>query len=97
MTDSPCSQVDGTCAKAFGGVRAVDDVSFAVAAGELVALIGPNGAGKTTCFNLVNGQLAPDAGTRHAGRRAHRRPAAARDRARAASAARSRSRRRSRR
>ena len=49
--------------KFFGGVRAVDGVSFAVAAGELVALIGPNGAGKTTCFNLVNGQLAPDAGT----------------------------------
>jgi branched-chain amino acid transport system ATP-binding protein len=48
--------------KEFGGVRAVDDVSFAVAAGELVALIGPNGAGKTSCFNLVNGQLAPDAG-----------------------------------
>jgi branched-chain amino acid transport system ATP-binding protein len=49
--------------KAFGGVDAVHDVSFSVAAGELVALIGPNGAGKTTCFNLVNGQLAPDAGT----------------------------------
>ena len=49
--------------KAFGGVDAVRDVSFAVAEGELVALIGPNGAGKTTCFNLVNGQLAPDAGT----------------------------------
>ncbi len=48
--------------KAFGGVRAVHDVSFAVAAGELVALIGPNGAGKTTCFNLINGQLRPDAG-----------------------------------
>jgi branched-chain amino acid transport system ATP-binding protein len=49
--------------KAFGGVDAVRDVSFDVAPGELVALIGPNGAGKTTCFNLVNGQLAADAGT----------------------------------
>jgi branched-chain amino acid transport system ATP-binding protein len=49
--------------KAFGGVAAVDDVSFGVAAGEIVALIGPNGAGKSTCFNLVNGQLAPDAGS----------------------------------
>ena len=48
--------------KAFGGVRAVDGVSFRVAAGEIVALIGPNGAGKSTCFNLLNGQLAPDAG-----------------------------------
>jgi branched-chain amino acid transport system ATP-binding protein len=50
-------------AKSFGGVDAVRGVSFSVAAGEVVALIGPNGAGKTTCFNLVNGQLAPDAGT----------------------------------
>jgi len=49
-------------AKAFDGVRAVDGVTFHVAAGERVALIGPNGAGKTTCFNLVNGQLRPDAG-----------------------------------
>jgi branched-chain amino acid transport system ATP-binding protein len=49
-------------AKAFDGVRAVDRVTFQVAAGERVALIGPNGAGKTTCFNLVNGQLRPDAG-----------------------------------
>jgi len=50
-------------AKSFGGVEAVRNVSFAVAAGEIVAMIGPNGAGKTTCFNLVNGQLAPDAGS----------------------------------
>jgi branched-chain amino acid transport system ATP-binding protein len=48
--------------KAYGGVQAVRDVSFAVAAGEMVAIIGPNGAGKTTCFNLLNGQLVPDAG-----------------------------------
>lgn len=50
-------------AKAYGGVRAVDGVSFSVAAGERVALIGPNGAGKTTLFNSINGQIRPDAGT----------------------------------
>lgn len=49
--------------KAFGGVLAVDDVSFELARGELLALIGPNGAGKSTCFNLINGQLAPDTGS----------------------------------
>jgi ABC-type branched-subunit amino acid transport system ATPase component len=49
-------------AKSFGGVRAVAHVSFSVAAGELLAMIGPNGAGKSTCFNLINGQLQPDAG-----------------------------------
>jgi branched-chain amino acid transport system ATP-binding protein len=48
--------------KSFGAVRAVDDISFAVGAGEFLALIGPNGAGKTTCFNIINGQLRPDAG-----------------------------------
>jgi branched-chain amino acid transport system ATP-binding protein len=48
--------------KSFGGVQAVAGVSFAIAAGELLALIGPNGAGKTTCFNMVGGQLKPDAG-----------------------------------
>ncbi len=48
--------------KSFGGVRAVERVSFAVTAGELLAMIGPNGAGKTTCFNLINGQLRADAG-----------------------------------
>ena len=61
MSVPPILAVAHLC-KAFGGVHAVHDVSFDVVAGELVALIGPNGAGKTTCFNLINGQLAPDSG-----------------------------------
>jgi branched-chain amino acid transport system ATP-binding protein len=48
--------------KAFGGVRAVSEVSFVVGPGQFLAMIGPNGAGKTTCFNIINGQLAPDSG-----------------------------------
>jgi branched-chain amino acid transport system ATP-binding protein len=48
--------------KSYGGVHAVRDVSFSVAGGELVGMIGPNGAGKTTCFNMLNGQIAPDQG-----------------------------------
>lgn len=54
--------------KAFGGLTAVQDVSFSLAEGELLALIGPNGAGKTTLFHLISGFLPPDAGTvRYAG------------------------------
>jgi branched-chain amino acid transport system ATP-binding protein len=49
--------------KTFGGVRAVTDCSFDVAAGEIKAIIGPNGAGKTTVFNLVTGVAAPTTGT----------------------------------
>ena len=70
----PLLRVQGL-GKAFGGVQAVDDVGFELRAGELLALIGPNGAGKSTCFNMINGQLAPDrgrillAGTDIAGRR----------------------------
>ena len=48
--------------KSFGGVQAVADVNFELRRGELLAMIGPNGAGKSTCFNMINGQLAPDAG-----------------------------------
>jgi ABC-type branched-subunit amino acid transport system ATPase component len=47
----------------FGGLRAVDDVSICVGAGEIVGLIGGNGAGKTTLMNCVSGHLTPDEGT----------------------------------
>ncbi|MEJ7688735.1 MAG: ABC transporter ATP-binding protein [Variovorax sp.] len=49
--------------KSFGGVNAVDGISFDLAPGELLALIGPNGAGKSTTFNMVNGQLKADRGS----------------------------------
>jgi len=61
----------------FGGVTALDGVSFDVRAGEIFGLIGPNGAGKTTCFNIVSGVLAPSGGsvrlrgTRIDGRKPH--------------------------
>ncbi|HWS76402.1 MAG TPA: ABC transporter ATP-binding protein [Quisquiliibacterium sp.] len=58
---APLLSVQGL-GKSFGGVRAVDDVSFELRPGELLALIGPNGAGKSTCFNMINGQLVPDRG-----------------------------------
>ena len=48
--------------RSFGGITAVDRVSFDLEAGQILALIGPNGAGKSTCFNLINGQLLPDSG-----------------------------------
>ncbi len=55
-------QVSGL-SKSFGGVQAVEGVGFSIAPGELLALIGPNGAGKSTTFNMVGGQLRPDAGS----------------------------------
>jgi branched-chain amino acid transport system permease protein len=49
-------------ARSFGGVRAIDDVSFEIRRGQIKGLIGPNGAGKTTLLNLISGILTPDGG-----------------------------------
>jgi heme exporter protein A len=60
---SPAPVVEASgLVRAFGGRRAVDDVSFALGAGECLALFGPNGAGKTTLLRLLAGLLAPSAG-----------------------------------
>ncbi len=48
--------------RSFGGLKAVQDVSFEVRRGEVLGIIGPNGAGKTTLFNLLNGFIRPDRG-----------------------------------
>ncbi|MDX2159261.1 MAG: ABC transporter ATP-binding protein [Hyphomicrobiaceae bacterium] len=61
MTEAPTLAVSAL-GKSFGGFVAVDEVSFVIRRGEIVALIGPNGAGKTTTFNMINGQLRPDRG-----------------------------------
>ncbi|WP_225771002.1 ABC transporter ATP-binding protein [Inquilinus sp. Marseille-Q2685] len=49
-------------AKSYAGVQAVRGGDFTLEAGGILALIGPNGAGKSTCFNMLNGQIRPDAG-----------------------------------
>jgi branched-chain amino acid transport system ATP-binding protein len=59
---APLLEVDGLSVS-YGGLRAVDDVSFTVGVGELVGLIGPNGAGKTTCIDALSG-FVPDASGR---------------------------------
>lgn len=48
--------------KSFGGIHAVNDVSFQLGKGELLGLIGPNGSGKSTCVNLISGAYMPDSG-----------------------------------
>ncbi|WP_457819760.1 ATP-binding cassette domain-containing protein, partial [Staphylococcus aureus] len=63
-------------AKAFGGNRVLQDVSFAVGRGEIVGLLGPNGSGKSTLLNAITGFEAIDAGTvRYAGQEIGRLPA----------------------
>src|SRR4030042_934546 len=48
--------------KVFGGVQAIQNVSFGLARGEILGLIGPNGSGKTTLVNLITGFVKPDSG-----------------------------------
>jgi branched-chain amino acid transport system ATP-binding protein len=62
MSDARILDVDGLTLK-FGGLTALDDVSFHINEGEILGLIGPNGAGKTTCFNAITGVYRPTSGT----------------------------------
>ena len=61
MTPAPALSLSDL-SKAFGGLKAVEEVAFSVRPGERRALIGPNGAGKTTLFNLISGELPPSRG-----------------------------------
>ena len=49
--------------KRYGGVKAVDDISFTAESGEVVGLLGPNGAGKSTTMNIITGYLGATSGT----------------------------------
>jgi branched-chain amino acid transport system ATP-binding protein len=64
MSDGPILQVSSV-RKRFGGVQALDDVSFDVQRGEAVGIIGPNGSGKTTLINVITGFVRPSAGRVH--------------------------------
>jgi branched-chain amino acid transport system permease protein len=61
VTDAPVLRLDNV-RKAFGGLVAVDDLSFPLTRGEILGLIGPNGSGKTTALNLISGAATPDSG-----------------------------------
>ena len=62
MSNAPTLLSVEGLSKSYGGVHAVRGVTFALKAGEILALIGPNGAGKSTCFDMLNGQTTPSAG-----------------------------------
>jgi len=62
----PAIAIEGLT-RSFGGLTAVDDVTFSAARGEIVGIIGPNGAGKTTLFDLISGFVPADRGTVHLG------------------------------
>jgi branched-chain amino acid transport system ATP-binding protein len=88
----PLLEVRGL-SKRFGRLVVVEDLSFDVAAGEVLGVVGPNGAGKSTMLNLVNGVLPPDSGTvRFDGTDVTKLDAAARCRAASAAATRCRAR-----
>ncbi|WP_067570577.1 ABC transporter ATP-binding protein [Nocardia acidivorans] len=59
---APLLRTDGLTVK-FGGLTALDNVSFEIRRGEILGMIGPNGAGKTTCFNAITGVYRPTSGT----------------------------------
>ncbi|MHB8263821.1 MAG: ABC transporter ATP-binding protein [Acidimicrobiales bacterium] len=81
MADSQALLEVQELVRSFGGVTAVDSVSFGIAEGELRGLIGPNGAGKSTLFHLISGHLYPDSGNIvFRGDRIDRKPPAARAR-----------------
>lgn len=61
MSQGPQLEIDHV-SKAFGSLRVTDDVSLALETGQALGIIGPNGAGKTTLFNLISGDLRPQAG-----------------------------------
>ncbi len=61
-THTPLLSLQGI-SKNFGGVQAVQDVTFSIPGGRITGLIGPNGAGKTTLFNLISGTIIPSSGT----------------------------------
>jgi len=62
VSDARILEVDGLTLR-FGGLTALDDVSFDIKEGEILGLIGPNGAGKTTCFNAITGVYKPTSGS----------------------------------